>query len=184
MLSSPYGDPLHRSGSPSSKFLLALGRTLGIDVIFRRVVPLELPSDEEYTIDAPFGNPSSSARAAHIESFVPSSYDEGGLFSSTTTVESGSSDGSRTLTPSDNGHVQSDFVAGKSHTNLVSAPGVTEVKKFSFENHSPSGTREQTSVFKFKFFNRSLPRLVSTPKQPSIHPFNVRVSVDTDQESI
>jgi len=130
------------------------------------VVPSEPPSDEEYTTAAPADDPLSSP--AHDE---PLSDDEDASFSSTTTVEGCSSDGSRTLIASDSGPHQSIFVAGNGHTKSVLAPRsrVTKVK-------SPSGTIEQSSVSKFKLFNRSLPRLVSRSKQPLLHSFCVRVS--------
>lgn len=144
---------------------------------FRPVVPSEPPSDEENTRGAPFGYPLSPPAQNEL-----SSDDEGTSFSSTTTVEICSSDGSRTLIATDSGSSQSNFVASNSHTKPVLAPGVTEDKKLGSMNKSPRGTFEQSGVFKFKFFNRSLPRLVSTPKQPSLHSFRVRVSVDADQE--
>ncbi len=143
---------------------------------FRPVVPTEPPSNVKYTRGAPFGGPLSPS--VHDES---SSDDEGASFSSTTTVEICSSDGSRTLIDSDCGHSQSVFVASNSHTKPVLGPGVTGDKKLS-SKVSPSGTFEQSSVFKLKFFNRSLLRLVSTPKQPSLHSSHVRVPVDAGQE--
>lgn len=97
-------------------------------------------------------------------------------------VEICSSDGSRTLLASDSEHSQSAFVASNSHTKPVFGPGVTGDKKLRSKNKSPSGTLEQSSVLKFKFFNRSLLRLVSAPKQPPLHSVHVRVPVDADQE--
>lgn len=144
---------------------------------FRPAVPTEPPTTEEYTSGAPFAGPLSPP--AHDES---SSDDEGASFSSTTTVEICSSDGSRTLITSDSGHSHSVFVANNSHTKPVLRPGVTGDKKLSSKNNSLSGTLEQSSVFKFKFFNRSLLRLVSTPKQPPLHSVHVRVPVGADQE--
>ena len=144
---------------------------------FRPVVPSEPPGDKDITRGAPFSDPLSSPAHNGL-----SSDDEGTSFSSTTTVEICSSDGSRTLISTDSGPSQSIFVASNSHTKPVLAPGVTADQKLSSKNKSPSGTSEQNSVFKFKLFNRSLPRLVSTPKQPSFHSFYVRVPVGANQE--
>ena len=141
---------------------------------FRPVVPSE---HEENTRGTPSEDPLSPP--AHNEL---SSDDEGTLFSSTTTVEICSSDGSRTLIATDSGPSQSYFVASNSHTTPVLAPGVTDDQKLSSRNKSANGTSEQSGVFKFKLFNRSLPRLVSTPKQPSLHSFYVRVPVGANQE--
>ena len=118
---------------------------------------------------------------AHDESL---SDDQGASFFSTTMVEGCSSDGSRTLTTSDSGPYQSIFVAGNRHTHSVLAPRMTKVKKINPKDKSPRGTLEQSSVSKFKLFNRSLPRLVARSKQPLLHSFCVRVFVGAVQESI
>lgn len=134
------------------------------------LVPSGPLSEEQYTRGALFGDPMSPP--AHDALL---SDDGDASFSSTTMVEGRSSDGSRTLTTSDGAPYQSIFVAGNSHTKPVLALSVFKVKKVSSKNKSPSGTLEQGSVSKLKLFNRSLPRLVTTPKRPSLHSFGVRV---------
>jgi len=179
MASSTYRDLSYRSSNPSSKYLLCKGQEWEVTSYFRRVVPWKPSSDEKHTRDPPFRNPLSPP--VQDEPLVSSSYNED-PFSSTTTVEGYSSNGSFTSIASDDGFPYSVCVAGN-HTNWEAAPVVTEVKQSSFVNRSPSGTPDLNSGFNFKFLNRSSPSVVSPLKRPSHHHFFVRASVDTDQES-
>ena len=179
MASFHYGDLSHRSRnrSPSSKGLLCSFRN---DVILPRIAPWNPPSDKKYTKKSSVGNLLSSP--SQDEPSVPSNYDEDASFSSATTFEGCSSDVSFTFTVDDEPS-QSVFISGNNHTKSEAASMVTEVPEINSKNNSRSGTLDQNSGFRFKFTNRSLPSLVSTPKRPWHHQLTVRVSMDTSLES-
>jgi hypothetical protein len=137
--------------------------------------PCRPPNDEKYTEGTSFNR--TPLPHPQDEPIVQANDDEAS--SSTTTVEDDRLDGSSAPTVSDSESSPSIYAAGNNQIESEAAPVVSEINEASFENKSPSGASEQNSVFNSKFLTRSSPNLVSRPKQLSLQPFPVRVSVDT-----